>query len=151
MAGKKDFDATKNLPEGEPTQVTPKGQKIGLPKRRDVMAGLVERRGRHDEDRAVDEQRRHQGHRRIDRGVSNCLSEALSRVGIPACLNDGRMEIQIVRHHGRSDDADRHHDHPFFAESRSEQGLAHFEKVGPCLGQHKDLDEKATGDRRDVF
>jgi hypothetical protein len=31
MAGKKDLDATKNLPEGEPTQVTPKGQKIGLP------------------------------------------------------------------------------------------------------------------------
>ena len=40
MAGKKDLDATKNLPEGEPTQVTPKGQKIGLPKRRDVMAAL---------------------------------------------------------------------------------------------------------------
>jgi hypothetical protein len=40
MAGKKDLDATKNLPEGEPTQVTPKGQKIGLPKRRDIFAAL---------------------------------------------------------------------------------------------------------------
>jgi len=40
MAGKKDLDATKNLPEGEPTQVTPKGQKIGLPTRRDVFSAL---------------------------------------------------------------------------------------------------------------
>jgi hypothetical protein len=40
MAGKKDLDATKNLPEGEPTQVTPKGQKIGLPKRREVFEAL---------------------------------------------------------------------------------------------------------------
>ena len=40
MAGKKDYDATKNLPEGEPTQVLPKGTKVGLPKRRDVFAAL---------------------------------------------------------------------------------------------------------------
>src|SRR3954451_7792197 len=40
MAGKKDLDATKNLREGEPTQVTPQCQKIGLPKRRDVLAAL---------------------------------------------------------------------------------------------------------------
>jgi len=40
MTGKKDMDAIKNLPEGEPTQVTEKGLKIGLPKKRDVMAAL---------------------------------------------------------------------------------------------------------------
>jgi hypothetical protein len=40
MAGKPDKDATQNLPEGEPTQVTPAGQKIGLPKRKDVMTAL---------------------------------------------------------------------------------------------------------------
>ena len=41
MAGKKNTDATKNLPEGEPTQVLPKGTKTGLPKRADVMAALA--------------------------------------------------------------------------------------------------------------
>jgi hypothetical protein len=41
MAGKKDYNATKNLPEGEPTQVLPKGTKTGLPKRRDVFAALA--------------------------------------------------------------------------------------------------------------
>ncbi len=40
MAGKKDYDATKNLPEGEPTQTLPKGTKTGLPKRREVFAAL---------------------------------------------------------------------------------------------------------------
>jgi hypothetical protein len=41
MAGKKDYDATKNLPTDEPTQVTEKGLKLGLPKRKDVFAALA--------------------------------------------------------------------------------------------------------------
>lgn len=40
MAGKKDYDATKNLPKGEPTQVLKGGTKVGLPKRGDVFAAL---------------------------------------------------------------------------------------------------------------
>ena len=40
MAGKKDTDATQNLPPGEPTQVGPGGTKLGLPKRKDVMDAL---------------------------------------------------------------------------------------------------------------
>ena len=40
MAGKKDYDATKKLPEGEPTQELPGGTKVGLPKRKDVFAAL---------------------------------------------------------------------------------------------------------------
>jgi hypothetical protein len=40
MAGKKDLDATKKLGPDEPTQVTPKGLKIGLPKKRDVLDAL---------------------------------------------------------------------------------------------------------------
>jgi hypothetical protein len=41
MAGKKDTDATKNLPPEEPTQVLPKGTVTGLPKRSQVMADLA--------------------------------------------------------------------------------------------------------------
>ncbi len=41
MAGKKNHeDATKNLPPDEPTQVTDKGLKIGLPKSSTVMDAL---------------------------------------------------------------------------------------------------------------
>jgi hypothetical protein len=41
MAGKKDTDATQNLPPDHPTQVGPGGTKLGLPKRKDVMAALA--------------------------------------------------------------------------------------------------------------
>jgi hypothetical protein len=46
MAGKKDMDATKKLPPEEPTQVTPKGLKIGLPKKQDVIAALAKVSGK---------------------------------------------------------------------------------------------------------
>jgi len=40
MSGKKDYDATKNLSPDEPTEVTEKGLKIGLPKPKDVFGAL---------------------------------------------------------------------------------------------------------------
>ena len=41
MAGKKQTDATQNLPPGEPTQVLPEGTKTGLPLRSRVLADLA--------------------------------------------------------------------------------------------------------------
>jgi hypothetical protein len=41
MAGKKDTDATKNLPPEEPTQVLPKGTRTGLPTRKRVEDALA--------------------------------------------------------------------------------------------------------------
>lgn len=48
MSGKKDYDASKNLPEGEPTQTLPKGTKTRLRTRRSVFAALdkMARKGR---------------------------------------------------------------------------------------------------------
>jgi hypothetical protein len=46
VAGKKDTDATKNLPPDHPTQVGPGGTKLGLPKRRDVMDMLTRLSGK---------------------------------------------------------------------------------------------------------
>jgi hypothetical protein len=40
MAGKKDTDATQNLPPDHPTQTGPGGTKLGLPTRAEVMAAL---------------------------------------------------------------------------------------------------------------
>jgi hypothetical protein len=40
MAGKPSQDATKKLDPDEPTQVTDKGLKIGLPKRGDILGAL---------------------------------------------------------------------------------------------------------------
>ncbi len=41
MAGKKQTDATQNLPPDEPTQMLPEGTKTGLPKRSQVMDALT--------------------------------------------------------------------------------------------------------------
>lgn len=41
MAGKKDKDATKNLPPDEPTQVLPGGTKTGLPMRKQIDSALA--------------------------------------------------------------------------------------------------------------
>ena len=41
MAGKKTTDATKLLPEDQPTQVGPGGTKLGLPTWAEVMATLT--------------------------------------------------------------------------------------------------------------
>jgi hypothetical protein len=46
MTGKKDHDATKNLSPDEPTQVTEKGLKIGLPTKRDVLVALTKVAGK---------------------------------------------------------------------------------------------------------
>jgi hypothetical protein len=40
MSGKKDTDATQNLPPDHPTQVGPGGTKLGLPTREEVSAAL---------------------------------------------------------------------------------------------------------------
>jgi hypothetical protein len=40
MAGKKDYDATKNLPPDEPTQTTEKGLKIGVPMRGTLLDAI---------------------------------------------------------------------------------------------------------------
>jgi hypothetical protein len=41
MPGKKQTDASQNLPPDEPTQVLPKGTKTGLPTRRQVEDALA--------------------------------------------------------------------------------------------------------------
>lgn len=42
MAGKKQKDATQNLPPGEPTQELPDGTVTGLPKRSQIMDAPAE-------------------------------------------------------------------------------------------------------------
>jgi hypothetical protein len=41
MTGKKETDATHNLPPDHPTQVGPGGTKLGLPTRREVLDALM--------------------------------------------------------------------------------------------------------------
>ena len=76
-----------------------------------LVAGAVEHRRRHDEDRRVDEERRHQRDRRVDRREPDRLELARLRVEVLARLHDRRVQIQVVRHHRRAQDADRDVEH----------------------------------------
>ena len=65
-----------------------------------------------------------------------------------AALHQGRVQIQVVRHDGRADDADGDVDHAGLAEVRRDQGAAHLQKAGLGLRQDEDLDEVADADGR---
>ena len=54
----------------------------------------------------VDEEREHQRHGRIDGGELDRLAFASRRLLVFARLHDRRMQIKIMRHHRRAEDAD---------------------------------------------
>ena len=82
-------------------------QFVGVLDRRHIlMARPVKRRRRENENGAVDEQREHERHGRINRGELDGLAFAAGVLLVFARLHDGGMQIKIMRHDGRADDAD---------------------------------------------
>ncbi len=87
-------------------------QLVGLADLGDVgMAAVVEGRGCHDQDRGIDEQRQHQRDGRVRRRPFDRLAPARVVALIGARLHDRGVQIEIMRHHGRADDADRDVEH----------------------------------------
>ncbi len=76
-----------------------------------LVAGAVKRRGGHHQDGGVDEEGEHQRDGRIDRCEVDRLALVRDRVAVLARLHDRGMQIQIVRHHRRAEDADRDVEH----------------------------------------
>jgi hypothetical protein len=72
---------------------------------RDAVRGAVEGRGGDDQDGGVDEKREHERHGRVNGRELDGLAFALGRRLILARLHDGRMEVEIVRHHRGAEDA----------------------------------------------
>src|SRR5207253_2231937 len=64
-------------------------------------------------------------------------------------LHQGRVQVQVMGHHGRADDADGNVDHVRIAKPRPDQCLAHLRKVGRGLRKHEQLDEIADTDGGD--
>ena len=59
---------------------------------------------------------------------------------LPA-LHQGRVQIEVVRHDRRPDDADGNVDHPGCRKLGMKQRPAHFQKFGLRLRQDKNFDE----------
>ena len=66
-----------------------------------------------------------------------------------AALHQRRVQVQIVRHHRRADDADGHVHHSRLAKVRRDQRLSHLQEAGLGLRQNEDLDEVADADGGD--
>ena len=56
------------------------------------------------------------------------------------------MEVQVVGHDRRPDDANRHHQHAGLREVGPYHGLPHFQEIGPRLRESEDLDAIADTD-----
>ena len=66
-----------------------------------------------------------------------------------AALHQRRVQIQIVRHHRRADDADGDVDHAAWRKRGVTSARPISEKAGPGLRQYENFDEVADGDGRD--
>ena len=72
-----------------------------------VLARLVEGRRGENQDRGVDQQREHQRDRGIERCQFDRLAPVLDAFAEAARLHHAGMQIEVVRHHRRADDAER--------------------------------------------
>ena len=75
-----------------------------------VAAG-VKRRRRHDQDGRIDEKRKAEGDRGVEKRKAYRLALAFRRFLVLSRLHDGRVQIQVVRHHGGPENADRDVEH----------------------------------------
>jgi hypothetical protein len=81
-------------------------QSVGIVDVGDVLVGrAMKGRRRDDQDRRVDEESEQQRAGRVNRGERDRLT--LARFGLleGACLDDARVQIEVVRHDGRAEDA----------------------------------------------
>ena len=69
------------------------------------MPGPMESSCREHEDRAIDKQGKHERDTRVDGGEFDRLASAHGRLLELPRLHDGRMQVEIVRHHGCANSA----------------------------------------------
>ncbi len=124
-------------------------QLIGVADLGDVLVPFaVEHRRRHDQDRGVDEEREHQRHRRVDRREPDRLALVLGQVAVFAGLHDRRVQVEVVRHHGRAEDADRDVEHVGVAQDLGARDEAERDAAQRRTGE-PELDRERPGDQRD--
>ena len=80
------------------------------------MPGLVEGRGGEDQDRGVDQQGEAQRDRGVDRREFQSLALLGQRVAKGESLDDAGMQVEVMRHHRRADDAERQIEHVVIGE-----------------------------------
>ncbi len=112
-----------------------------------------ERRAGHHQNGGIHEEGQVERHQRIDQVVAAGLLEALPRGRNSPRLHQGGVQIQVVRHHRRADDADRHVKRFAAAEYKGrgtpERGEQPLDDFSPARLRQQDLDQEAEPDRAD--
>ena len=109
------------------------------------LAGLIEGGRRQDQNRGVDQQRKHQRDSGIEGGVSHRLALLRRGVAVGARLHDGRVQVEVVRHHRGADDAHGQVEHVRVGEDLRGRREAADQRPPFRIGE-RDLHGKAGGD-----
>ena len=108
----------------------------------------MEHRRGHHENRRVDEERRHQRDRGIDRRVADRFGLARRRVGVLPRLHDRGVQIEVVRHHRGAEDADGDVQHLRVAQDAAARDEAGGDR-GEIGAREPHLDGERPGDGQD--
>ncbi len=119
-------------------------QLIGLADVCDSYTAGKEDSGCHDEDRGIDEERAIQRDRRIDEVEAASSTLLVRSFADAAGLYEGRMEIQVMRHHGCAEYANSYVE-ALTVDAREQAG----EKGGHIWPRKKYLDRETGGDGGD--
>ncbi len=112
------------------------------------MAAAVESRGGEDQDRRIDQQRQGQRADGVEPGKADRRAFARRVVAADPGLHHGRMQVEVVRHHRRAEDADRQVQRLLAA-----QGVPGWPQAGgdirPVGADQHQFDEETRADGRD--
>src|SRR4051794_25310755 len=116
---------------------------------RHILHVVLEEHGRrNNQDRRIDEKGAVERDRRVDEVVFARLPQPFRRFGYIAALNQRRVQVEIVRHHRRAQDADRDVQHLRVCEDRSAGNEALGDTDRIWLGEEQ-FDDEARADGGD--
>ncbi len=95
-----------------------------------------------NQDRGVDQQCEGKGNRRVECCKAYCFALFRQSMPVIACLNDAGMQIEVMRHHGRTNNAQCYIEHIRIADDFCgwRKTADHFAPLGFC---HQNLDQEA--------
>jgi hypothetical protein len=109
------------------------------------VAGTMEGGGREDEDGGVDGEREHQRDGRVEGGEAQRLAFFGQGFPVGAGLHDAGVQVEVVRHHGRAQDAERQVEHLRVGDDLG-GGREALDDRGPVGIGESDLDPEADCD-----
>ena len=113
------------------------------------VSAAMENGGGDDQDGGIDEQGQREGEGGIKVGEADRLALAVEGARIVAHLHDRRVEIKIVRHDGRTQDADRYEEHRGIADDGRRRYDEVLEDGKPFRMGEEDLHSEEHGDGAD--